>query len=158
MRGIKMSISKKYEFHFDIWGLIVFLTIMAPNILWFALPAPNDVLRTESITPNIDMVSTICQILMAILLCCTIQRIGESKKRMVKTMFFMLVFFFCALYYSLWIVYYSGNATFLIILSLTISPCLTFLFFEMGKKNWLALIPTVLFTGCHTYYAIMNFH
>lgn len=36
---------KKYNFSFDVWGLAVFLIIMMPNCIWFAVPAPNDVLR-----------------------------------------------------------------------------------------------------------------
>lgn len=29
---------KKYKMGFDIWGLIVFLIIMIPNFIWFAIP------------------------------------------------------------------------------------------------------------------------
>ena len=41
---------KKYKMGFDIWALVLFVVIMIPNIIWFAIPAPNDILRTESIT------------------------------------------------------------------------------------------------------------
>lgn len=41
---------KKYKIGFDIWGLIIFIIIMIPNFIWFAVPAPNDILRGESIT------------------------------------------------------------------------------------------------------------
>lgn len=57
-------VSKKYKFGFDIWGMIVFLIIMLPNFIWFAVPAPNDILRTESITVIIDAIGSICQVLM----------------------------------------------------------------------------------------------
>lgn len=30
---------QKYRFGYDIWGVILFLVIMLPNFLWFALPA-----------------------------------------------------------------------------------------------------------------------
>lgn len=47
----------KYKIGFDIFGLILFLLIMIPNIIWFSIPAPNDILRNESITPVIDTVN-----------------------------------------------------------------------------------------------------
>lgn len=36
---------KNYQLGFDPWGLALFLTIMLPNFVWFAFPAPNDMLR-----------------------------------------------------------------------------------------------------------------
>ena len=36
--------NKKYKIGFDIWGLIIFIVIMIPNFIWFAVPAPNDIL------------------------------------------------------------------------------------------------------------------
>ena len=32
--------NKKYKIGFDIWGLIIFIVIMIPNFIWFAVPAP----------------------------------------------------------------------------------------------------------------------
>ncbi len=37
--------NKKYKIGFDIRGLIIFIVIMIPNFIWFAVPAPNDILR-----------------------------------------------------------------------------------------------------------------
>ena len=36
---------KKYRFGFEPWGLLLFLVVMLPNLIWFAVPAPNDILR-----------------------------------------------------------------------------------------------------------------
>jgi len=69
---------KKYKIGFDVWGLLLFLMIMIPNFIWFAIPAPNDVLRTSSITETIDTVASACQVLMVAVLC--ILRNRESKK------------------------------------------------------------------------------
>ena len=60
---------KKYKVGFDIWGLLLFLIIMIPNFIWFAVPAPNDILRTDSITQILDTVASVCQVLMIVLLC-----------------------------------------------------------------------------------------
>ena len=57
---------KEYKFGFNIYGLLLFLIIMIPNFIWFAVPAPNDVLRTESVTEVIDTIASVCQVLMVI--------------------------------------------------------------------------------------------
>ena len=60
---------KEFKFGFNIYGLLLFLIIMIPNFIWFAVPAPNDVLRTESVTEVIDTITSVCQVLMVIALC-----------------------------------------------------------------------------------------
>ena len=55
---------KKYKIGFDIWGLILFLVIMIPNFIWFAVPAPNDILRVESVTKVADAIGSVSQVLM----------------------------------------------------------------------------------------------
>ena len=49
-----MKIREKYRFGFEFWGLLLFLIIMIPNFIWFAVPVVNDVLRVESVTPVAD--------------------------------------------------------------------------------------------------------
>lgn len=60
---------KKYKLGFEIWGALLFLIIMIPNFIWFAVPAPNDVLRVDSVTKVLDTVASVCQVLMIVLLC-----------------------------------------------------------------------------------------
>ena len=60
---------KNYKVGFDIWGALLFLIIMIPNFIWFAVPAPNDKLRTDSITQILDTVASVCQVLIIVLLC-----------------------------------------------------------------------------------------
>ncbi|SKB67274.1 hypothetical protein SAMN06296386_103334 [Lachnospiraceae bacterium] len=71
---------KKYKVGFDIWGAVLFLIIMIPNFMWFLVPAPNDILRTESITEILDTVASVCQVLMIIFLCIFINKEHEMKK------------------------------------------------------------------------------
>ena len=65
---------KKYKLGFDIWGALLFLIIMVPNFIWFVVPAPNDILRVDSITKTLDTVASVCQVLMIIVLCILINR------------------------------------------------------------------------------------
>ena len=71
---------KNYKIGFDIWGLLLFLIIMIPNFIWFAVPAPNDILRVDSITKAVDTLGSVCQVLMIILLCILIHKERNKPK------------------------------------------------------------------------------
>ena len=45
---------------------------MLPNLLWFAVPAPDDKLRTDSITGSIDAAGSVLQAAMIFALCFSI--------------------------------------------------------------------------------------
>lgn len=145
---------KKYRFGFDVWSIVLFLIIMIPTFIWSAIPSPNDILRTESITKPLDALASLCQILMIVILC--FLKNMECKK--IRTSPFILVAVFCCLlYFTSWGFYYGGITNAIVIVGLTIPPCLAFLFFAIARKNTLALIPISIFTLCHLVYGVFNF-
>ncbi len=145
---------KRYKLSFEICGVLLFLIVMIPNFIWFAIPAPNDILRAKSITETVDTVASVCQILMIAAIC--IFRNKESKKLCITPLIIMVVVCYL-LYMSSWIAYYNGIVNASVILGLTIPPCLTFLFFAIDRKNGIALIPISIFTICHLIYGVVNF-
>ena len=145
---------KRYKLSFEIWGLLLFLIVMIPNFIWFAIPAPNDILRAESITEMVDTVASVCQILMIVSIC--IFRNRESKKLCIS-LFVIMATVCYLLYVASWIAYYNGMTNAIVILGLTIPPCLAFLFFAIDRKNGIALIPISIFTICHVVYGVANF-
>ena len=145
---------KKYKMGFDIWALVLFIAIMIPNIIWFAIPAPNDILRTESITKAVDMIASISQVVMLVALCIVINT--EREKRNV-TRFIMVVIINCVLYFICWMFYYIGICNAGVILGMTIFPCFAFLFFAIDRKNNIAIIPISIFTICHLIYGLVNY-
>ena len=149
-----MKLFGKYRFGFDVWGLILFLLVMLPNFIWFAVPAPNDVLRAESVTPVADVIASVCQVLTVACLCFVINQ-ERSKLRFSPLMIATVV---CVVvYYVGWVLYYSGIVSAWVILLLTIPPCLAFLFFAIYKKTLIAVIPILVFTICHLIYGLVNF-
>ena len=96
---------KKYRFGFDVWALVLFFIIMIPNFIWFAVPAPNDILRGESITKTVDVIASICQVLMVMALCIFIH---QDRKKISITRFIMTTVICCLLYFLCWILYYLG--------------------------------------------------
>ncbi|MCM1234030.1 MAG: hypothetical protein NC489_28330 [Ruminococcus flavefaciens] len=145
---------KNYRLDFDLWGLLLFLLIMIPNFIWAAVPAPNDILRTDSITEMLDAAASVCQVLMIFILC--VLRNAACKKIGISP-FIITTVICCLLYFASWIVYYTGIVNAVVILGLTIPPCLSFLFFAIDRKNKIAIIPICIFTICHMIYGIVNF-
>ena len=73
-----MRLLRNYKIGFDIGGLVLFLIIMIPNFIWFGVPAPNDILRCESVTETLDTIASIFQILLVGSLCVII---NETKEK-----------------------------------------------------------------------------
>lgn len=145
---------RKYKIGFDIWGLILFLVIMIPNFIWFIVPAPKDILRVESVTKVVDAIGSVSQVLMVFALCVFINR---DHKRLHFTTLIIATIVCCLAYFLCWIFYYTGMTGTLVILGLTIFPCLAFLCFAIDRKNVIAVILISVFTICHFIYGLVNF-
>ena len=128
--------------------------MMIPNFIWFAVSAPNVIFRVESITKTVDVIASICQVLMVMSLCIFI---NQECKKISITRFIMATIICCLLYFLCWIFYYVGVTNGIIILGLTIFPCLAFLFFAIDRKNMLAVIPISIFALCHLIYGMINY-
>ncbi len=145
---------KKYKFGFDISGLALFLIVMLPNFIWFAVPAPNDVLRAESVTPVVDVIGSICQALFVAALCVVI----NTEREKLRLSPLLISSGVCVImYFAGWILYYIGISDPVVIISLTVPPCLAFILFALDRKNIIAVVPAVCFTICHLIYGTVNF-
>lgn len=145
---------RTYKISFDPWGLLLFLLIMIPNLIWFVVPAPNDILRGESATGLLDTIASVCQVLFIAALCVVVNRERPALR---------LTPVICGcvgsgvLYYAGWILYYLGFTNPPVILLLTVPPCLAFLLFAVDRKNFVAVIPIMIFSVCHLIYGAVNF-
>lgn len=145
---------KQYRFGFDVLGLAVFMLIMLPNFIWFAVPAPNDILRLESKTAVIDTIGSVCQALFVAALCFIVNK-NRSKFRVTPKIIAAVC---CLLIYFVgWGFYYAGITALHVIICLTLPPCLAFLFFALDRKNYIAVIFISVFTACHFIYGLSNF-
>jgi len=149
-----MKASKTYKLGFDISGLILFLMVMAPTFIWLAVPAPNDVLRTESATPIVDAIGSVCQILFITCLCVVINK-ERSRLRLSPLVVASIV---CVvMYYIGWVLYYRSITNAWVILTLTIPPCLAFILFAIDRKNLPAALFATGFAVCHLIFANVNY-
>lgn len=145
---------KKYRFGFDIWGAVIFLTVMIPNFIWFAVPAPNDILRKTSVTEVADIIGSVLQAVFVGSICFLINKERNALRLspMIKAAAVCIV-----LYFAGWILYYNGLAGAGVIISLTLLPCLAFIFFALDRKNMIAVFSAAGFTVCHLIYGIVNY-
>lgn len=143
-----------YKINFEIWGLVLFMAIMLPNFIWFGFPAPNDVLRRESVTPMLDMAAQCFQVLLVAALCAVK---NTQAKRPMGRKCKLAVILLVALYYIGWAMYYAGIANAVVILDLCIAPCMAFLVFSAARKNVWAFVFAGAFMVCHTVYGVGNF-
>ena len=149
-----MKFAQQYKFGFDGYGLALFLLVMVPNILWFAVPAPNDVLRTESVTPIIDSIGMVFQVLMVASLCCVVRK-DHQPLRLSLSIWTTLL---CVIvYFAGWGLYYAGFANPFVIVSLTLPPCLAFILYASDRRNLPAIIFAVGFAICHLLFGIINY-
>ena len=143
---------KNYRFGFDIGALLVFAAVMLPNIYWFGVPAPNDILRGASVTEMIDTIGSAFQVL-TIGLLCFLKNTNAGK----RTRYLWAAAACYGVYCAAWISYYRGIAAPVVILALCLAPCLVFGFYAGDRKNVPAQISLVGFTICHLVYGIVNF-
>lgn len=144
---------KSYKFGFNVSAVVIFVLIMLPNIIWFFVPAQNDILRNESSTQVLDIFVTAFQIIMLAVLC-VIKNIDAHK---IKFSLFLILSAATGLsYYICWILYFSGVVHEIVLLGLCIFPCLSFLFYGIDRKNYIALVPISVFTVLHLISTIIN--
>ena len=124
------------------------------QFLWFAVPAPNDILRQESLTPIVDTIGSVCQIIFVAALCIVINKERDS----IRISPLLISSAVCiGLYFLGWVLYYNGIVNPMVIIYLTLPPCVAFILFALDRKNFIALIPAACFTICHLIYGIANF-
>lgn len=145
---------KNYRLGFDPWGLGLFLLIMLPNFIWFAHPAPNDILRSESVTPLIDAIAQVFQAVIVAALCVVI---NITRDRPMKRGLAAGTAACVVLYFAGWAAYYAGITNAAVVLDLCLAPCGAFLVFALARKNGIALASAGVFTICHFIFAIVNF-
>ena len=149
-----MKLLKHYRFGFDLWGLVLFLLVMLPNFIWFAVPAPNDILRTDSVTPMMDAIGSVFQVLTVACLCFVIH---NDKSKLHLSPLIVATIVCIAIYYIGWVLYYTANVNPVVILLLTIPPCLAFILFAADRRNIPAVLLATVFAVCHLVFAVVNF-
>ena len=143
-----------YRFGLDVPALCLFLIIMVPNFLWFAVPVPNDVLRSDSSVPLLGGIGTVAQVI-SIMALCFIRHQSVGRFRFVPLVWVVLVL--CGAYYGCWGLYYAAVVHWSVLLGLAIFPCAALLCYAILRKNYPVLVPLAVFTICHVSETVVRF-
>lgn len=146
---------KKYKFGIDTWAIWIIAVIMLPNIIWALSDLPNDILKRETLTPVLDNIMTISQVMMILALCFI--RNKETQNRPIKSSLPAISVAICMLYYSAWIFYFCGSADDFILTALCVVPCVALILYCIFRKNAPALLFTALFSVFHILRTVLNF-
>lgn len=146
---------KRLRFQFEPWGLGLFLLVMLPNFIWFAVPAPDDILRSGGAETAWDTAASVLQVLLAVSLCAL--KNPRAERVSLRSPLFLISLLLCIGYWGVWVLYYAGITSPPILLLLCLLPCSTFLVFSLYRKNGCAVAFGMLFTLCHTVSTVLNF-
>lgn len=144
---------KRYRFGLDWWGLALFLLVMAPNLVWFLVPAPSDVLRLPSRTPVLDTVASVVQIFLVASLC-LLRRMDAKvpdKNYILPIVGTLVGYWIC------WACYYGGTTCPIMLLAMCVLPCASLLLWAAFRRNRPALVFGSLFLLLHGAYGVLNF-
>jgi len=144
-----------YKIRFSIKGLIIYWLLLVPNIIWQLFPPINNVLLSSATSyPILDGVEWFFRTLILLILIFLVNK--ELSKN--KTSYKWVAISFLAIYYVSWILYYLGIVNpWLIILGMVITPTFYFFFSGIWLRNYILLIPTVIFGIFHFIISILNY-
>ncbi|MDE6201493.1 MAG: hypothetical protein K2M47_06430 [Clostridiales bacterium] len=144
----------EHRFGFNISAAVLFLIIMLPNIIWFFVPAPHDILSNASKTEILDIFATVFQVLILATLCAIK---NTTAKKLKLSVLIILSAAACLAYCICWAVYYCGIANGGVFVCLCIFPCCAFMLYAIDRKNLIAIIPITVFTVLHFISTAINF-
>lgn len=119
------------------------------------IPPTNNVLMgNSSIYPILNIIEQVFGIMTVALLILLINKGGKSNRKL----YIILAILFLAGYYAAWILYYKGMVSpWLLIIGLAAMPPLYFLFVGLWMRNYVVLIPCVVFGVTHIAITCSNY-
>ncbi len=138
-----------YVIAFSLTGLFLYALQLLPNIIWLVAPPANDVLKHNS-SPHaaLNLVEQVFGIATVALLIVVIRRPGTQGHNSAWLLLGAGVFL--AGYYAAWVLYYRGNVwSWLLVVGIAAMPPLYYFFVASWMKDYLALVPCVVFGIAH---------
>lgn len=147
---------RNYRFGFSLKGYTAFMLVMMPNIVWIIIPPAGDPIAGNSAPyPIFDVVANISRAIMIALLIILIPR-GHKKKKSIK-LYIGLAAFCLAGYYALWAGLYAGMGYPWMFIGMAVLPSIYFISAGLWLKNYIAIIPSLVFGITHIAITCSNF-
>lgn len=143
----------KYSFGFSWNGFLIVLLPMIPNIFYFLFPDAISSGRVENSHLTLDLIEHGSQIIYITLLIFII----TNKNVSLQSVYVIAMAIFLLSYYILWILLFAGNKDLIILICMAIFPVVYFILAEIWLRNFLAIIPTVIFGIVHVIITYKDF-
>lgn len=136
-------------------GLILYALQLFPNVIWMLVPSANNVLAKNSSDYQIlNIIEQAFGILTVALLILLVNKDGVRS----SNIYIELAVLFLAGYYIAWFFYYKGVVSpWLLIIGIAAMPPLYFFFAALWMRNYIALIPCVVFGVTHIAITCSNY-
>lgn len=147
---------RSYRFGFSLKGFMAFMLVMTPNIIWMiAPPMNNPVAGNSSAYPVLNIVVSVSQVIMIALLIILIPK--EDKKGKSIKIYIKLSSFCLVGYYIAWIGYYTGMVYSWMLVGMAVLPSIYFISVELWLKNYISIIPSIIFGVTHITITCSNY-
>lgn len=140
------------SFGFSWKGLLTFLLMMIPNLVYFLLPNPNVPGTGMSNHLILDILEHASQ---AIFLCLLLFLVSKQSSPLVSPYTVCIAILLLA-YYALWIFYFAGGNSLPPLLGMAVLPVAYFILAEIWLHNLPALVPTAVFGAVHILITYMD--
>lgn len=138
-----------YKISVSFWGLVIYALQLLPNIIWVRFPPSNNVL-TQNTSPY--PIRNVLEQITGILTVATLILIMPKNAVRNSHIFLILSIISILGYYVSWFFYYQGNVNpWLLIIGIAAMPPLYFAFSAIWLRNYIALIPCIVFGIVHVF-------
>ena len=144
--------SRRYKIGFNLYGVLLFAAIMLPNVIWAFVPAENDVLRSESVTPALDIAASVFQFLTVAAVALIVYGTFKSGK-----IPFIIALIPTAAYYVCWAIYYFAAPYGALLVFMAVLPCLALILYALFEKNYVGAALGAVFMILHIVSTCLNF-
>ncbi|API88937.1 hypothetical protein BKP56_06435 [Marinilactibacillus sp. 15R] len=127
---------------------------MFPNFLFFTLKDPNNEMVINNNHLMVDIIEHGSQGLFAVLLIFIISK----KEAPILSGYMIFISLFLLSYFVLWLIYFTVDANFTILMLMAVIPVIYFIIAEIWLHNLLAVVMTVIFGITHITITYLNYH
>lgn len=145
---------KNYRLGFEFCGFILSLAILLPSVIWYFIPAPNDVLRSAD---SIFALGMTAAVLRGLTMLTSSFLINLDSRELKFNIASFLIFSFGAIYYIGWFLYYAGFANAFTLTLLAVSPVIMLASLAVDRKNIFALVMSASFAVVHIVCIVIGF-
>lgn len=150
---------RNYKIEFSKIGFIAVVIPLIPNIFWALLPPVNNTMTgNSSQLPMVEVIGSICRILMLVLLVMIVNKEQNKQNGFFLRRIISFVAIICLLGYLIsWVIYYFGTVTPLLLLGMAIMPTIYLICVGIYLRNYIAVVPAVIFAVIHIVTTAQNY-